>query len=219
MSGPPPMERSNVDTDDWLITYADAITLLMAFFVVMFSISEPNAEKFEAVTQGIRETLYREKPSTPLASLSVDVDAAVASFDGGDQANASSTARGLNFEFKSTGMFAPGSADFLPEAEPLLDRVAQLLSLFGTTNFDVEVEGHTDDVPINTARFPSNWELSAARATSVVRFFIERGVDPTRLRATGYADTKPKAPNLDDSGRPIPANRELNRRIVIRVDR
>ena len=131
----------------------------------------------------------------------------------------SATSQGLNFEFKSTGMFALGSADFLPEAEPLLDRVAQLLSLFGTTNFNVEVEGHTDDVPINTTRFPSNWELSSARATSVVRFFIERGIDPTRLRATGYADTRPKAPNLDDSGRPIPANRELNRRIVIRVDR
>lgn len=219
MSGPPPLERTDEDTDDWLVTYADAITLLLAFFVVMFSISEPNTEKFEAVTKGLKEALYHEQPTTPLASISATVDAAVESFDGGDQATAASTPQGLNFEFKSTGMFAPGSAEFLPEAEPLLDRVAQLLSLFGTTNFNVEVEGHTDDVPINTSRFPSNWELSSARATSVVRFFIERGVDRTRLRATGYADTKPKAPNLDDGGRPIPANRELNRRIVIRVDR
>lgn len=219
MSGPPPMERDDGDTEDWLITYADAITLLMAFFVVMFSISEPNTEKFEAVARGLKEALYHEQPSTPLASLSMEVDAAVASFDAGDQGSANANAQGLNFEFKSTGMFKLGSAEFLPEAEPLLDRVAQLLSLFGTTNFNVEVEGHTDDVPISTARFPSNWELSSARATSVVRFFIERGVDPTRLRATGFADTRPKVPNLDGSGRPIPANREINRRIVIRVDR
>lgn len=219
MSGPPPMERSDGNTEDWLITYADAITLLLAFFVVMFSISEPSREKFEAVTKGLRETLYHEQLTTPLDTIQSNVNAAVTSFDGGDQANVASTPRGFNFEFKSTGMFAQGSAEFLPEAEPLLDRVAQLLSLFGVTNFNVEVEGHTDDVPISTARFPSNWELSAARATSVVRFFIERGVDPTRLRATGYADTRPKAPNLDGRGRPIPENRELNRRIVIRVDR
>lgn len=219
MSGPPPMERSDGDAEDWLITYADAITLLMAFFVVMFSISEPNTEKFEAVTRGLKETLYHEKPTTPLGSISTNVSAAVASFDGGDQANVATTPQGLNFEFKSSGMFAPGSAEFLPEAEPLLDRVAQLLSLFGVTNFTVEIEGHTDDAPINTPRFPSNWELSAARATSVVRFFIEHGVDPARLRATGYADTRPKAPNRDASGQPIPENRELNRRIVIRVDR
>lgn len=219
MSGPPPMERSDGDAEDWLVTYADAITLLMAFFVVMFSISEPNTEKFEAVTRGLKETLYHEQPTTPLESLSTEVNAAVESFDGGDQANAAATPQGFNFEFKSTGMFMQGSSDFLPDAEPLLDRVAQLLSLFGVTNFSVVVEGHTDDVPINTPRFPSNWELSSARATSVVRFFIERGVDPSRLQANGFADTRPKAPNRDESGRPIPGNREQNRRIVVRIDR
>ena len=219
MSGPPPIERSSGDSEDWLITYADAITLLMAFFVVMFSISEPNTEKFEAVTKGLKETLYHEKPTTPLGSLSSEVNTAVASFDGGNQANASATSKGLNFEFKSEGMFTQGSADFLPDAESLLDRVAQLISLFGNTDYTVEIEGHTDDVPINTARFPSNWELSAARATTVVRFLIAHGINPANLRATGYADTKPKLPNRDASGRPIPENREQNRRIVIRVDR
>ena len=91
MIGPPPIERSQEDSEGWLITYADAITLLMAFFVVMFSISEPNAEKFEALTRGLKETLYHEQPTTPLGSLSSEVNTAVASFDGGDQANASAS--------------------------------------------------------------------------------------------------------------------------------
>ena len=216
---PPPLDSTGNEGDDWIVTYADAITLLLAFFVVMFAISEPSREKFEAVTRGLKETLYHEKVTTPLDTIRSDITTAVTNFEAGDQANVATTQRGFNFEFKSTGMFAQGSAEFLPEAEALLDRVAQLLSLFGVTNFSVEVEGHTDDIPINTPRFPSNWELSAARATSVVRFFIERGVDASRLRATGYADTKPKAPNRDENGTPIPENRDLNRRIVIRVER
>ncbi len=219
MSKPPPLDSTGNEGDDWIVTYADAITLLLAFFVVMFSISEPNREKFEAVTRGLKEALYHEEIKTPLDTIQTDITAAVTNFEASDQANVATTRRGFNFEFKSTGIFTQGSADFLPEAEALLDRVAQLLSLFGVTNFSVEVEGHTDDVPISTPRFPSNWELSAARATSVVRFFIERGVDPSRLRAIGYADTKPKAPNRDENGEPIAKNRDLNRRIVVRVER
>ncbi len=88
------MERSDGDAEDWLITYADAITLLMAFFVVMFSISEPNTEKFEAVTRGLKETLYHEKPTTPLGSISTNVSAAVASFEGGESGECRDNAAG-----------------------------------------------------------------------------------------------------------------------------
>jgi chemotaxis protein MotB len=81
----------------------------------------------------------------------------------------------------------------------------------------IDVEGHTDDVPIRTARFPSNWELSASRASSVVRYFIEQGIKPSRLKAAGYADTKPKLPNKDIFDEGIPENREKNRRVSLRL--
>jgi chemotaxis protein MotB len=81
----------------------------------------------------------------------------------------------------------------------------------------VDVEGHTDDVPIHTPQFPSNWELSTLRATGVVRYLIKIGLEPDRLKAAGYADVNPKVPNLDLFGAPIPENRAKNRRIVIRL--
>lgn len=89
-------------------------------------------------------------------------------------------------------MFAPGTADILPSGEPTLDRVAQNLILLGIQTYKVDVEGHTDDDPISTAKFPSNWELSAARAAAVARFLISRGVDPERITVIGYGDTRPK---------------------------
>ncbi|HJN04538.1 MAG TPA: OmpA family protein [Alphaproteobacteria bacterium] len=217
MSGPPQVGETEEIKEDWLVTYDDAITLLMAFFVLLYSVSEPNTEKFEAATSGIKETLTREAVVTPFQAIRENLNTTAVESD--DASSMNSTTRGLNFELKSGKMLAAGSATLLPEAEPLLDRVAQMVSLFGVTNFSIEVEGHTDNIPINTAQFPSNWELSAARATAVVRFLISHGVDPSRLRAVGYADTKPKKPNFDESGAPIPENQETNRRVAIRIER
>jgi chemotaxis protein MotB len=81
----------------------------------------------------------------------------------------------------------------------------------------INVEGHTDDIPIKTARFPSNWELSAARASSVVRYFISLSLNSSRLSASGYADTKPKLPNSDLTGNVLKQNQAANRRVVLRL--
>ena len=204
-------------SEDWLITYADAITLLMAFFVIMFAISEPSQEKFEEVTGGIMRSLTGEQQSQPFQDVREQLTAV--SVASGEQTQVKSSRRGVTFDFKSGKMFAPGSADILPDAIPTLDRVAQLIAFMGIDNYRVEVEGHTDDVPISTAEFPSNWELSAGRAAAVVRFLIGRGVKPDRLTALGFADTKPEAPNRDEFGMPIKENQETNRRVVIRVER
>ena len=118
----------------------------------------------------------------------------------------------MTFDFKSGKVFGAGSAEIRPDAEATLDRVAQLITFMGISNYKVEVEGHTDDVPINTARFPSNWELSAARSSAVVRFLISRGVEPKRMGAIGYhADTRPKKPHRDKEGNPIIENRASQR--------
>jgi chemotaxis protein MotB len=83
--------------------------------------------------------------------------------------------------------------------------------------FAVDIEGHTDNIPIKTLQFPSNWELSVSRATNIVKYMIEKGIPSERLKAAGYADTKPKAPNIDDAGNPVPGNQAKNRRIVLKI--
>jgi chemotaxis protein MotB len=215
------MHKEEEVSEDWLVTYADAITILMAFFVLMFSISEPSPEKFDEVAGGILEEIDGKNAAKAEAMmvLAQELQDTVSSLEESDDGSAEASDGGLTFNFKNAKMFKGGSAVVIPEAEPLLDRVAQLVSLMGVTNYTIEVEGHTDDVPISTKQFPSNWELSASRAAAVVRWLISRGIDPERLRAVGYGDTQPLEPNLDDTGEAIPENREINRRIVIKVER
>jgi chemotaxis protein MotB len=208
-------------TEDWLVTYADAITILMAFFVMMFSISEPSPEKFDQVAGGILEEMDGKNAAKAEAMLVMaqEMQETVDSFEENTDASMDQSDEGLTFNFKSNSMFKGGSAIVVPEAEPLLDHVAQMVSLMGITNYTVEVEGHTDDVPIETKQFPSNWELSASRASAVVRWLISRGIDPQRLRAVGYGATQPLVDNLNEDGEGIPENREENRRIVIKIER
>ena len=86
-------------------------------------------------------------------------------------------------------------------------------------DYRITIEGHTSDVAISSAMYPSNWELSSARASRLVRLFIDQGIDPDRLRAVGYADSLPKVPNLDTGGKPIPENRARNERMVVKVEK
>lgn len=117
---------------------------------------------------------------------------------------------GLIFRIPSEVLFAAGEAELTPAGRSVIDRLLPAINRL--PDYTVVVEGHTDNVPIQTPRFPSNWELSAARAGSVVRHLEARGINPTRLRATGYADTRPIAAN--DTA----ANRALNRRVEITLE-
>ncbi|MDW8337296.1 MAG: OmpA family protein [Tepidimonas sp.] len=117
---------------------------------------------------------------------------------------------GLIFRIPSEVLFAPGEAELTAAGKSVIDRLLPAINRL--PDYTVVVEGHTDNVPIQTVRFPSNWELSAARAGSVVRHLEARGINPTRLRATGYADTRPIAAN--DTA----ANRALNRRVEITLE-
>jgi chemotaxis protein MotB len=114
----------------------------------------------------------------------------------------------LEIEINADVLFASGAGEFSPEAEPVLDKLAQVLKPFPNP---IRVEGHTDDRPIKTAAFPSNWELSAARAASVVHQFTQQGVDPTRLEIVGFGQYRPLQPN------DTPEGRNANRRVVVMV--
>ncbi len=122
-------------------------------------------------------------------------------------------------EMDSSAFFASGASVLSEEGQKILGELREKLTSKDYINYSITVEGHTDDNPIRTAQFPSNWELSSARASSVVRFFIEHGIDPERLRAAGYADVFPKVPNRDTEGRAIPENQSQNRRVVIKLEK
>jgi flagellar motor protein MotB len=122
----------------------------------------------------------------------------------------------IELTFLNTRFFASGDASLTREGQAMLKAVAMKLRAMGQQS-QIEVEGHTDADPIKNSQFPSNWELSGARAATVVRFLQTDGLRPERLRASGLAHYKPIAPEKDKNGVSIPQNKALNRRIVVRV--
>jgi len=205
--------------EDWLATYADAITLLMAFFVMLVSFSKVELPVFEKVQAGIAEQIGKRDVVRPTQVLETDLKDVVFNMAMDSAVNVSTDDEGILMEMGSGAFFQPGSANLTKDAVLFLKDVADLLKEPRYLGFQIEVPGHTDDSPISSPRFPSNWELAAGRAIAVVRFFGALGVDPDqkRMRAISYGDTKPKLPNNDDAGNPIEENRQANRRIEIRV--
>ena len=203
--------------DDWLVTYADAITLLMAFFIMLVSFSKIDIPMYEQVAAGIREEIGKRDVVTPVKLLKLDMEDAVFNMNAEDKVTVKTDDRGVLIELASSEFYLPGSAEIRPEAESILQRLAAIAATPRYRSFAVEVEGHTDDIPIRTERFPSNWELSAARATRVVRFLADQGVTPKRMKAVGFADTRPKAPNRAPDGLAIPANQAQNRRVSVHL--
>ena len=127
---------------------------------------------------------------------------------------------GITLELDSNAFFRPGSAQLKEESAPYLRNLSKELAAPLYKFFNVTVEGHTDDDPISSIQFPSNWELSTARASAVVRFFNAEGMDESRLKASGFAHTRPKVPNRDpETKEPIPANQAQNRRVIVRINR
>jgi chemotaxis protein MotB len=204
--------------EDWLTTYADAITLLMAFFVLTTSISKVDLEAFEQINEGIKKQINaKTNETTPTREFREEVKGVAENNNVSEQVSVSADSDSINLDLAGKSFFKPGSAEMTADAGPFLDDIAGMLTDKRYERFRMDVQGHTDDSPINTPQFPSNWELSAARASAVVRYFAEKGIATERMRATGFADTIPKVPNRDPQGNPIRVNQEENRRITIRV--
>lgn len=121
--------------------------------------------------------------------------------------------------FDSAAFFSRGDAILNGSGKVILQEVIGNLKSEEYRDYMITIEGHTDDTPINTAQFPSNWELSTARAAAVVRFFVEQGVSTHQVRAAGYADTHPLQPNRDGNGIAITENQAKNRRVVIGLEK
>ena len=227
--------QEETNTDRWLVSYADFITLLFAFFVVMYSISSINVGKYrvlsDAMTSAFNPKLGVEiQPGSQLgisvqrAPISVGNEGQAARKELKDMAvkirqdmqglikEGKITVRGnekwLEIEINSSILFASAQASLSLQAKQVL---SQLSENFRYTDNPIYVSGYTDDIPINTVKYASNWELSAARAASVVRLLAEQGIDPGRMGAIGFGEYRPLVAN--DS----PQNRLRNRRVVIRM--
>jgi len=261
--------------DDWLMTYADMITLLLCFFAIFLFISIPRKDvpqkaeialpmplpvqpKDLADNPAFRSLIGADQPTEDLVAETLEEVEAPPRMEAprvradafpvearevppsqavGDTrpsvppeivntpkppATAEIEPKGDRItiiEINSAAFFDSGSATLSKAGESILRDMAVDLRSNRFKDYQITVEGHTDDTPISTARFPSNWELSTARASAVVHFFLDQGIPALKLRAAGYADTFPKAPNRDVNGIAIPQNQSQNRRVVIKLER
>ncbi len=213
-----------------MTTYGDLITQILIFFVLLFSFSNVDRDKFTAamlslqgslgiidggmtlqegdlMEQGeIGEIMISVQEQREFELLHERVEEIISEDDlNGIQVNLDE--RGLVIRFVEGVLFDSGKADIKNEARAILDKIAPLLI---DTHRHIRIEGHTDNLPINTREFPSNWELSTARAVNVVKYFIEKhNFSPYILSAAGYGEYRPIAPNDSDK------NRALNRRVDI----
>jgi chemotaxis protein MotB len=211
--------KKQEDKEDWLMSYADMLTLLLAFFVLLLSMSHIDAVKYAQVEGGMAKDIgKRDGDPPPLQKLQADMGELLKGMKVDDTQIALGTDdRGLVLELDGSSFFEPGSAKLKEAQLPNLIKMSELLTSSRYNAFQVEIQGHTDDTPVSTQEFPSNWELSAARASAVVRLFISKGMNPTRLAAEGFADTHPKVANRDANGNPLPVNQGINRRVTIHV--
>ena len=234
------------DTDRWLLSYADFITLLFAFFVVLYAISSVDARKFDRISQGMKSA-FVDAPNgaQPIlvelglaergGAADADIEVSNQQLDGesgeGTQlgllqdrveraigtvmdpnaieapVRVARSNRGLVISLAANDFFEPGSSRISEAQIPTLDAISGVLRKIHSP---VRIEGHTDDQPIRSRRYPSNWELSTQRATAVVRWLIETANIPAeRLAAAGFADVRPLVPNLSEK------NRAINRRVEI----
>ena len=200
--------------DDWLITYSDLVTLLLTFFILIAAISKVDPVKFERIAQSLSGAYGKEdnEQQIDLRTVYKMINDLINNAAYASKVEVNLMPIGVAVTFKSNVLFTLGKATIKKDIEPILDGLAWVIQ---ELPYSVAVEGHTDDIPISSDEYPSNWELSTARASRVVRYLISEGISSNRLFASGYADTKARVPNLDEFGRPIDENRAENRRVEI----
>ncbi len=234
-------EEEHDNHERWLVSYADFITLLFAFFVVMYALSSVNEGKYRILsnsmisafrnvtvnsvgqtptvipTPAAAKTNLSSKSSEPvrqkerdkMRNVAKNILEVMAPLIEQGKVRVLETSRGVSIEINDSILFSPGQALLQPPLAKAMQSVAEVLV---ASDFPITIEGHTDNVPISTAQFPSNWELSAVRATTVLRLFADAGIAAERLTAIGYADTRPVEPNVLADGR------ARNRRVTILID-
>ncbi len=200
--------NASVEEDNWLVSYADLLTNLLAFFVLLFSISSVQSLRWEMVSR----TFSKDKPPRMgMHELKRKVDVFIAENELERDLETQLDESGLQLRFKTKLLFDSASADLSAGGAALLSPVGEMLRSLDE-RYEVVVEGHADDQPIHTTAFDSNWELSAKRSVNVVRRLIDDGVRQEAISAQAFSNTRPIK-----SSAPIEELRAGNRRVVVRV--
>lgn len=209
--------------DRWLASYADFITLLFAFFVVMYGISNVNLSKYQQLSQvlgkAFKDTQATTENQTVITAknpadspfvqrLNKALDERFSDLVLNGAISLKSNSHWMEISLNAETLFVPGEAELNQKAQVILTQLSDVLITIPQL---LIIEGHTDNKPISTLKFPSNWELSAARATTVARELMAKGIDPQRLIPLGYAAEYPLANNKTQVGR------QQNRRVVILI--
>jgi chemotaxis protein MotB len=237
-----PHVEEHENHERWLVSYADFITLLFAFFVVMYAISQVSEGKYRLLSDALIQAFQsadrqraspraeigvapaggavielpvrqhpevrRRREEARLQGIADDIRRVLEPLVREGQVQVTQSARGISVEINAAVLFEPGQAELNDAALRSLDAVARVLA--GVAN-DIEIEGHTDNSPIANTVYPSNWELSAARASRVVRLFAQAGVSPGRMAAIGHGEYRNVAPNDTAEGR------ARNRRVTVMI--
>jgi len=204
---------------NWLVSYADLMTLLCGFFVMMFSMASLDKPKFDEIRKEIAKE-FKGEYVDPSSDLKKELSLVIQELGLKSETVITSDSSGVSLTFESAVFFVTGSAEVSTGGQKILNDVIQAVEKVQTLkkrSFKVVVEGHSDRRPIVSGNFASNWELSGARSARVVRYFIDHKFDPTKLLAIGYADTRPKFKDRTPSGEWDEAAMAKNRRVVIRV--
>ena len=210
-------EDSDIDTNAWLATYGDMITLLMCFFVIFFSISEVNIALFEDLKNGFESDITNKETKSPISLLAKQLDSIYDNpVDDNLDVEVDLINRGINIKLASNDLFRSGDAQLSRSGRKTVDDISNsLLSIVERYNLTCDIEGHTDDTPMRSYKFPSNWELSASRAANVLRQMIDSGIPKEQSRAIGFADIKPIIEPRDSTGSLVKGARAINRRVEI----
>lgn len=217
-------EEDDINPDSWLATYSDTITLLLTFFILLYSISAVDSQKLNELAEALQQSLKGSEQIIEIEDLSeITVEQGNTNYENlvdklkvviennslTDVVKIREEDRGIVLQLDESILFESGEADLKDNSKEVLDLITTVIQ---NVDNDVLVEGNTDDVPMSNEKFESNWELSTERAVSVVRYFIEgKGQDPTRFAVKGYGEFKPLVENS------TPENRAINRRVDILI--
>lgn len=209
----PSADHSDSGSDSWVVAYADLITLLFVFVVLLLSISEVSRAKLQSLSQS-----FNKQTATDLGSIKEQMDREIAKSKLTDSVRTEFANDGLKVQFSEKLLFESGTADIGGEGIAILARLSDVLRGL-PPHFSLAVEGHTDSLPIQNAQFASNWSLSASRAVNVVHNLLNRGFDKNRISVKAFADTRPltgkSQKNQIGSGDPRWAS--ANRRVTITI--
>lgn len=217
----PPKRTTQTDSsvDSWLMSYADLITLLMCFFIIFVSVSEPKRDKFTQVTHGLANRFGAVDIATPLQGSYLDLVKFVESNQLIRDIMVEKTDYGIRLDIASGVFFVPGSAELDGAKLETLNTIINTIKQLDFLEYSVRIEAHTSNAPVPSEFYGSNWEFSAVRAAKIARYFEDNGIEGKRLETIGYGAARPKLPNEDAQGNPIEQNQRHNERIGILVER